>query len=55
MLDGVVLTGIGDVLMKGEFVWIEGREVLGIGLGYVFWILVNVIINCKWNVIIYMR
>ena len=30
LLDGVVLTGTGDVLMKGEFVWIEGREASGI-------------------------
>jgi hypothetical protein len=55
LLDGVVLTGTGDVLMKGEFVWIEGREASGIGLGYASWTLANAIINCKWNATTHMR
>lgn len=55
MLDRVILTGAGNVLMKGEFVWIEGRGASGIGLGCASWTLANVIVNCKWNATTQMR
>lgn len=52
MLNSVVLTGAGDVLMKGKLVWLEVREASKLDRGYAFcpsWNLANTIVNCKWN------